>query len=268
MCSFATRFVDVIHNTLHLAICNMEEDEHLNSLASDVQDIINAKDHDHRVLLPFQMEMLMQLIEADALCIMAQGLAWQQVVGVLLRLQEVQLQRSSQPNNGVVLVLGAAEWQREALKEVRDLVTNLLSYAHHMCTNQELRRLDPMLAARYNSTLQNASSTTAVGAVRSLTAAEAPADVTNEVPAAERLELYYSRATLFVTTRILVVDLLASRIRPRDIAGILVLNAHRVTDTSGEAFAVRLFRSGNQQGFVRAVSDAPLAFNVGFNKVV
>ncbi len=68
------------------------------------------------ILLPFQMEMVTQLIEADALCIIAQGLAWQQVVGVLLRLQEVKLR--SEPGKGVVLILGATEWQREALKQV------------------------------------------------------------------------------------------------------------------------------------------------------
>ncbi len=47
----------------------------------------------------------------------------------------------------------------------------------------------------------------------------------------------------------------------------LVLNAHNVTDTSGEGFAVRLFRKGNQRGFIRALSDQPSFFAAGFNKV-
>ena len=47
----------------------------------------------------------------------------------------------------------------------------------------------------------------------------------------------------------------------------LVLNAHSVTDTSGEGFAVRLFRKGNQRGFIRALSDQPSFFAAGFNKV-
>ncbi len=50
-------------------------------------------------------------------------------------------------------------------------------------------------------------------------------------------------------------------------AGVLVLNAQRVTDSSGEAFAVRLFRSGNARGYVRAFSDTPMGFGGGFNKV-
>jgi DNA excision repair protein ERCC-4 len=47
----------------------------------------------------------------------------------------------------------------------------------------------------------------------------------------------------------------------------LVMNAHTVTDMSGEGFAVRLFRQGNQGGFVRAISDQPHAFAAGFSKV-
>ena len=45
------------------------------------------------------------------------------------------------------------------------------------------------------------------------------------------------------------------------------MNAHTVTDMSGEGFAVRLFRQGNQGGFVRAISDQPQAFAAGFSKV-
>jgi hypothetical protein len=51
------------------------------------------------------------------------------------------------------------------------------------------------------------------------------------------------------------------------VAGLLVVNAHLVQDSSGEGFAVRLFRKGNQAGFVRALSDQPAAFVSGFGKV-
>ena len=43
-------------------------------------------------------------------------------------------------------------------------------------------------------------------------ASELPVEVTNETPSAQRIELYRSRACLFVTTRILVVDLLSARV--------------------------------------------------------
>lgn len=56
---------------------------------------------------------------------------------------------------------------------------------------------------------------------------EVPAEVTNEVPAAERQALYSTASCLFVTTRILVVDQLSGRITADQVAGMIVLNAHR-----------------------------------------
>lgn len=47
----------------------------------------------------------------------------------------------------------------------------------------------------------------------------------------------------------------------------VVANAHKVTDDSGEGFAVRLYREGRPRGPLTAFSDAPHAFRVGFNKV-
>jgi DNA excision repair protein ERCC-4 len=64
--------------------------------------------------------------------------------------------------------------------------------------------------------------------------------------------------------------------------GMIILNAHKVTDSSGEGFAVRLYRQGtgqglnlpgalggggNAAGFLRAFSDSPNAFAAGFNRV-
>ena len=69
-----------------------------------------------------------------------------------------------------------------------------------------------------------------------------------------------------MTTRILVVDLLSGRLHGQHVSGIVVLNAHRVSDTSGDGFAVRLYRAANRNGFVRAFSDQPPSF-LGFSKV-
>ena len=63
-----------------------------------------------------------------------------------------------------------------------------------------------------------------------------------------------------------MVDLLSGRLHGRHVAGIVVLNAHRVNDTSGEGFAVRLYRAANRGGSVRAFSDQPPSF-LGFSKV-
>eukprot|EP00884_Botryococcus_braunii_P016200 jgi/Botrbrau1/3263/Bobra.174_1s0034.1 len=95
-----------------------------------------------------------------------------------------------------------------------------------------------------------------------------PADITADTPTVQRSEMCRIEAAVFVTTRILVVDMLSACLQPHQVAGVIVLNAHKVTDTSGEGFALRLFRAGNKKGFVRALSDQPVHFSHGFAKMV
>jgi hypothetical protein len=64
----------------------------------------------------------------------------------------------------------------------------------------------------------------------------------------ERLSLYRGGGCLFVTSRILIVDLLNERVPLNQVSGIIVCNAHRVTETCAEAFILRLFRAGNKKG--------------------
>lgn len=47
----------------------------------------------------------------------------------------------------------------------------------------------------------------------------------------------------------------------------VVANAHRVTDASGEGFAVRLYRDGRAAGPLAAFSDAPPAFRAGLGRL-
>ena len=61
--------------------------------------------------------------------------------------------------------------------------------------------------------------------------------------------------------------MLNKRLAGREIAGVIVMNAHRVTDSSQDGFAVRLFRESNRSGFVRAFSDQPTSFTASFAKV-
>ncbi len=78
-------------------------------------------------LLPFQRSLIEELLEQDGLVVLSPGLGLQQVVAVLLRLQDARLCQPGQ--SGVVLVLGASPWQRDALR-------------------RELRRIDPAIEAR------------------------------------------------------------------------------------------------------------------------
>ncbi|CAG8504551.1 10589_t:CDS:10 [Paraglomus brasilianum] len=89
--------------------------------------------------------------------------------------------------------------------------------------------------------------------------------VNNELSAKERTELYLSGGIFSVTSRIFIVDILTKRISVEKITGIIVNHAERVTETSTEAFILRIFRQENENGFIKAFSDSPEAFVTGFS---
>ena len=60
------------------------------------------------------------------------------------------------------------------------------------------------------------------------------------------MDSYLSGGVHFITTRILVVDLLKNRIPIDKITGFVVLRAHKVLESCQEAFALRLFRQSNK----------------------
>lgn len=62
----------------------------------------------------------------------------------------------------------------------------------------------------------------------------------------ERAQAYLKGGCFFVTTRILVVDMLTDRIPTDLITGILVYNAHKIIDSCQESFILRMFRQKNK----------------------
>lgn len=66
--------------------------------------------------------------------------------------------------------------------------------------------------------------------------------------------MYLSGGIHFITTRILVVDMLKKRIPIDKITGIIVLRAHRVVESCQEAFVLRLFRQHNKVTYLIRVS--------------
>ncbi|XP_016201489.1 DNA repair endonuclease UVH1 isoform X2 [Arachis ipaensis] len=93
-----------------------------------------------------------------------------------------------------------------------------------------------------------------------------PSEITAELPAHHRHSLYSSGNIFFITPRILIVDLLTNKIPTSMISGIIILNAHSLSETSTEAFIIRIYRSLNRGGYVRAFSDKPHAMVSGFAK--
>ncbi|XP_034490838.1 DNA repair endonuclease XPF [Drosophila innubila] len=82
--------------------------------------------------------------------------------------------------------------------------------------------------------------------------------------ATERERVYLEGGLQFISTRILVVDLLKQRIPIELITGIIVLRAHSIIESCQEAFALRLFRQRNKTGFIKAFSSSPESFTIGY----
>lgn len=80
----------------------------------------------------------------------------------------------------------------------------------------------------------------------------------------EREKIYLQGGVLFVSARILVVDMLKHKVPIEHITGFIVLRAHRILESCQEAFALRLYRQKNKTGFVKAFSSSPQSFLSGF----
>ncbi|XP_015582134.1 DNA repair endonuclease UVH1 isoform X2 [Ricinus communis] len=91
-------------------------------------------------------------------------------------------------------------------------------------------------------------------------------EITADLPAHHRLSLYTSGEICFITPRILIVDLLTNKIPVSALSGIIILNAHSLSETSTEAFIVRILKTLSQSIYVRAFTDKPHAMVMGFSK--
>ena len=61
-----------------------------------------------------------------------------------------------------------------------------------------------------------------------------------------RERVYLAGGVLFVSSRILVVDLLKDRVPVSLVTGLLVSRAHTLLESCQEAFAIRLYRQKNK----------------------
>ncbi len=94
-----------------------------------------------------------------------------------------------------------------------------------------------------------------------------PKVLTNDTLAQERSDLYLKGGCFIITSRILIVDLLGDKVNPLFISGMLVCNAHHMTEFSTEKFIIRVFKKKNHQGWIKAFSDEPDALLTGMTKV-
>jgi DNA excision repair protein ERCC-4 len=80
-----------------------------------------------------------------------------------------------------------------------------------------------------------------------------------------REKLYAQGGIYSITSRILIVDFLSGLMNPETVTGVVVLHAEKVVATSLEAFIIRIYRQKNKTGFLKAFSDAPEPFTLGYS---
>ncbi|PAV70864.1 hypothetical protein WR25_02261 [Diploscapter pachys] len=84
-----------------------------------------------------------------------------------------------------------------------------------------------------------------------------PKILTAEVLGKDREAIYLEGGCQFITSRILIVDLLTGRIPIQNVACIFVYRAHKVLFSFQESFILRLYREKKKDGMVKAFSDVP-----------
>ncbi|KAJ3123807.1 hypothetical protein HK100_011478 [Physocladia obscura] len=81
--------------------------------------------------------------------------------------------------------------------------------------------------------------------------------LTNETTSSARRLRYLKGGTVAVSSRILVVDLLNNVVPISLVSGVIICHAHKITESSTEAFILRLIREKNKVAFIRALSESP-----------
>ncbi|EDV45795.1 DNA repair endonuclease XPF [Drosophila erecta] len=175
--------------------------------AQEAEDVEEYLKRNNMVLLDYEKQMFLDLVEADGLLVCAKGLCYDRVV--------ISILKAYSDSGNLVLVINSSDWEEQYYKSKMEP-----KYVHEVANT-----------------------------------------------ATERERVYLEGGLQFISTRILVVDLLKQRIPIELISGIIVLRAHTIIESCQEAFALRLFRQKNKTGFVKAFSSSPEAFTIGYSHV-
>eukprot|EP00126_Sphaerothecum_destruens_P008079 Sdes_comp20084_c0_seq1m13017 len=179
-------------------------------------------------ILPYEEEIFQSLLQQDALLIMAPGLGIERILLKLIKLY-------CDPR---ILVL-AINFSHVTENYVLDQLENVSCWIPHPENSREPGT--PLLPS-----------------------IKLPCSITSAFSSQERAQRYLQGGVVFITTRILVIDILTERIPTHLIAGVLVENAHQIGPDSMEAFILKLYRERNQTGFIKAFSENAQQISSGF----
>ena len=82
----------------------------------------------------------------------------------------------------------------------------------------------------------------------------------------ERSKIYGKGGLIILSARVFLMDLLHSRIPVPLVTGVMIQDAHKVSEYGMEAFCLYLLRRQNEAAFIKAFSDDPEGLIRGFSK--
>lgn len=203
----------------------------------------------------FQRTIVRELLKEDALLILGRGLGIDLIAANLIHSLDlagnsVIMEGEEDPKNSLVLVLGASDEDNERLEQDIGQLTALDGfYDFPKDADEEISGADP---------LKDVANTDARPSRLQF--------ITNETGlASERTRMYRAGGVFSITSRVLIVDMLRGYIDVPQISAVVVLNAHRATEASLEAFILRVLKQDNPWATIKALSDQPERFIRGFS---
>lgn len=204
----------------------------------------------------FQRTIVKELLKDDALLILGRGLGIDLIAANLIHSLDlagngVILDGEEEPKNSLVLVLGATDEDNERLEQdVEQLVALDGFYEVPKDEDDELSAsADPLKDVANTpprpSRLQFITNETGLGS--------------------DRTRMYRAGGVFSITSRVLIVDMLRGYIDVPQISAVVILNAHRATEASLEAFILRVLKQDNPWATIKALSDQPERFIRGFS---
>ncbi|ODV94261.1 hypothetical protein PACTADRAFT_44994 [Pachysolen tannophilus NRRL Y-2460] len=190
--------------------------------------------------LKFQQKIIQDLIQNDGLLVLGKGLGLETITANLLHVLGapttlINTKRNNKNSKrSLVILLNAYESENEKISQ------ELL----------ELSWLDSFEDLNLNESNSTKNPFVVVGG--------------ENVTVDKRGKIYQKGGIISVRSRVFVVDLLSGIIDPNLITGIVLLHAERISETSNESFILTLYRENNGWGFIKALSDQPESFNIGF----
>lgn len=185
------------------------------------------------LLLKFQENIVIDLVEHDGLLILGKGLGIDQITSNLLHV----LAQSTILDNkrSLIMLINATEHENNLIQE------SLMELAWYSANNQDDDNINDTPELKFNEKHTPRFS--------SIIGDSGTVD--------KRRNLYANGGIISISNRVLVTDILSHVIEPKSITGLVILHAENIAQYSTDRFVVNLYRKENDWGFIKALSDDP-----------